>query len=77
MLEDDANREAASSATIRDQTRHRRWRASDRHNFDRYWMDAPPNAELLGWSYPAEVTRNNLRVGAIMTDFLKWYRASA
>jgi MoaA/NifB/PqqE/SkfB family radical SAM enzyme len=58
-------------------SRFRLGHLDDRHAFDRYWMDAPPNAELLGWSYPEDVTRNNLKVGAIMTDFLKWYRASA
>ena len=41
LLEDDANRETASSATIRDQTRHRRWRASDCHDFDRR-ISRPP-----------------------------------
>ncbi|MFZ5480005.1 MAG: radical SAM protein [Myxococcota bacterium] len=49
----------------------------DRHGFDRYWMDAPPNSQLVAWSYPPEVTRNNLKVGAILTDFLKWYRREA
>jgi MoaA/NifB/PqqE/SkfB family radical SAM enzyme len=46
----------------------------DHAAFDRYWMDAPANAELVAWSYPAEVTANNLKVGAILTDFLRWYR---
>ncbi|MDP2314663.1 MAG: hypothetical protein Q8P41_17295 [Pseudomonadota bacterium] len=46
----------------------------DLRAFDRYWMDAPPNADLVAWSYPAEVTANNLKVGAIVTDFLRWYR---
>ncbi|MDP2308394.1 MAG: hypothetical protein Q8P18_20415 [Pseudomonadota bacterium] len=46
----------------------------DLRAFDRYWMDAPPNADLVAWSYPPEVTANNLKVGAILTDFLRWYR---
>jgi pyruvate-formate lyase-activating enzyme len=44
------------------------------HNFDRYWMDAPDNDDLLAWSYPPEVTKNNLKVGALMTSFIKWFR---
>jgi hypothetical protein len=46
----------------------------DLASFDRYWMDAPRNEELLAWSYPPEVIRNNLQVGAVMNRFLKWYR---
>jgi hypothetical protein len=45
--------------------------------FDRYWMDAPANAELVAWSYPPDVTTNNLKVGAILSDFLRWYRSQA
>jgi hypothetical protein len=45
--------------------------------FDRYWMDAPANAELVAWSYPPDVTSNNLKVGAILSDFLRWYRSQA
>jgi hypothetical protein len=52
----------------------RRGHLDDLHNFDRYWMDAPGNAELLAWSYPTDITANNLAVAAIMTDFLRWLR---
>jgi MoaA/NifB/PqqE/SkfB family radical SAM enzyme len=48
---------------------------SDQHAFDRYWMDAPRNEELVAWSYPPEVTANNLKIGAVMTDFLRWWRS--
>ena len=48
----------------------------DMGSFDRYWMDAPTNAFLLDWSYPPDVTANNLKVGAIMTSFIKWMQAS-
>ena len=44
----------------------------DLGSFDRYWMDAPTNEHLLDWSYPPDVTANNLQVGAIMTSFIKW-----
>lgn len=47
----------------------------DLYNFDRYWMDAPPNTELVKYGYPPEITANNLKVGAVMSDFLRWYRA--
>jgi hypothetical protein len=47
----------------------------DLAGFDRYWLDAPSNDELLAWSYPADVTRNNLAVGGIMTSFLRWMQA--
>lgn len=42
--------------------------------FDRYWMDGPSNEFLLEWSYPENVTQNNLRVGALMTSFIRWFR---
>lgn len=45
--------------------------------FDRYWLDAPANDDLVAWSYPPEVVANNLKVGAVMTSFLKWYRSGA
>jgi pyruvate-formate lyase-activating enzyme len=47
----------------------------DLGSFDRYWMDAPSNSYLLDWSYPPDVTSNNLSVGAIMTSFIKWMQA--
>jgi hypothetical protein len=40
-------------------------------------MDAPPNAELVRWSYEPEVTENNLKVGAVVTGFLRWVRGEA
>jgi hypothetical protein len=54
--------------------RFRRGHLDDRHSFDRYWMDAPANSELVAWSYPADVTANNLKIGAILTDFVRWWR---
>jgi len=47
----------------------------DGHGFDRYWLDAPDNDFLLRWSYPEDVTANNLAVGRIMTSFVRWLRA--
>jgi hypothetical protein len=44
----------------------------DMGSFDRYWMDAPSNDYLLDWSYPPDVTSNNLAVGRIMTSFVRW-----
>lgn len=49
----------------------------DLGNFDRYWMDAPSNRELVEWSYGRVMTENNLKVGAVMTDFLRWYRGDS
>ena len=45
--------------------------------FDRYWLDAPSNDFLLEWSYPPEVTKNNLAVGRIMTSFTSWMQKHA
>jgi hypothetical protein len=47
----------------------------DLGGFDRYWLDAPDNRFLLAWSYPEDVTENNLKVGALMTRFVRWLRA--
>jgi radical SAM superfamily enzyme YgiQ (UPF0313 family) len=47
----------------------------DRAHFDRYWLDLPSNEFLLEWTYPPQVMRNNLAVGAIMVSFLRWLRA--
>ena len=47
----------------------------DLQSFDRYWLDAPDNEFLLRWSYPDDVTANNLAVGRIMTSFVRWLRA--
>lgn len=44
----------------------------DLGHFDRYWLDAPDNDYLLRWTYPPEVTQNNLRVGRIYASFLRW-----
>jgi MoaA/NifB/PqqE/SkfB family radical SAM enzyme len=46
----------------------------DLRNFDRYWLDAPTNDAMLDWSYRAEVTKNNLKVGAIMRSYIRWMR---
>ena len=43
-------------------------------HFDRHWLDIPANDVLLEWSYPAEVTENNLAVGAVFTSFVRWIR---
>ncbi len=40
--------------------------------FDRYWMDGPSNDYLLDWSYPPDVTQNNLEVGRIFRSFHQW-----
>ena len=55
--------------------RFRRGHLDDLLHFDRYWMDAPSNTELMAWSYPAAMTANNLKVGAVMSDFLRWWRS--
>jgi hypothetical protein len=49
----------------------------DRGNFDRYWLDLPSNEFLLEWTYPPQVTRNNIAVGAIMVSFVRWMQAQA
>lgn len=41
-------------------------------SFERYWMDGPSNEFLLEWSYPPEITSNNLKTGAILTSWLRW-----
>jgi hypothetical protein len=46
----------------------------DLGGFDRYWLDAPSNEYLLEWTYPPEVTANNLQVGRIVTSFVRWMR---
>ena len=46
----------------------------DGSHFDRHWLDIPANEVLLSWSYPEEVTENNLAVAAVFTSFLKWMR---
>lgn len=43
-------------------------------SFDRYWMDAPSNEALLAYSYPPQITENNLAVGRIMRSFARWMR---
>ncbi|MGB0641549.1 MAG: hypothetical protein ACPGTU_19600, partial [Myxococcota bacterium] len=48
----------------------------DLGSFDRYWMDSPSNDYLLDWSYPPDITRNNLSVGAIFRSFHKWMHQS-
>lgn len=49
----------------------------DLRSFDRYWMDSPSNEYLLDWSYPPDVTANNLDVGRIFGSFHKWMHATA
>jgi len=48
----------------------------DLGSFDRYWLDSPNNEELLKWSYPADITANNLSVGRLMTSFINWMRGN-
>lgn len=43
--------------------------------FDRYWVDSPDNQFLLDRTYPAEITENNLKMGRIMSSFVKWVSA--
>jgi radical SAM superfamily enzyme YgiQ (UPF0313 family) len=58
------------------ETRHKaRFRIGhldDLGGFDRYWLDAPTNEYLLEWTYPPDVTANNLQVGRIMSSFVGW-----
>lgn len=49
----------------------------DLASFDRYRVDAPHNDDLVAWSYPPDVTANNLKVGAVLASFVRWYRAGA
>ncbi len=49
----------------------------DASNFDRYWLDGPGNDELLAWSYPPDVTANNLAVGKTLRNFCVWLRKQA
>jgi len=44
----------------------------DLGGFDRYWLDMPTNDYLLDWSYPPDVTQNNLEVGRIFRSFHQW-----
>jgi pyruvate-formate lyase-activating enzyme len=48
----------------------------DLGSFERYWMDAPANEYLLEWSYPPDVTQNNLSIGRIMASFTRWMQGS-
>jgi len=44
----------------------------DLGSFDRYWLDSPTNDYLLDWSYPPDITKNNLDVGRIFRSFHQW-----
>ena len=46
-------------------------------SFDRYWLDAPSNDFLLQYSYPPDVTKNNLAVGRLLRSFCLWLRGEA
>ena len=46
----------------------------DLGSFDRYWLDMPSNDFLLEWTYPPDITRNNVEVGRIMNSFVRWMR---
>ena len=43
-------------------------------SFDRAWIDMPENTQLLGCTYSAEVTANNVSVGRIFASFIRWMR---
>jgi MoaA/NifB/PqqE/SkfB family radical SAM enzyme len=49
----------------------------DLRSFDRYWLDAPDNDQLLKWGYPADVTANNRSIGAIMSSFVRWMQSAS
>jgi len=49
----------------------------DARSFDRYWLDGPTNEFLLEYSYPADVTANNLSVGRSLRKFCLWLRGQA
>lgn len=42
--------------------------------FDRHWLDGPTNDTLLQYSYPPEITKNNLQVGRLLRSFCLWLR---
>ncbi len=44
----------------------------DQASFDRYRLDGPDNDYLLEWTYPPDITANNLAVGRIMCSFVRW-----
>ncbi|MBW2456370.1 MAG: radical SAM protein [Deltaproteobacteria bacterium] len=46
----------------------------DLASFDRYRLDSPGNDYLLKWTYPPDITTNNLAVGRIMRSFVRWMR---
>jgi hypothetical protein len=52
-------------------------RLDDGASYDRYVLDGPTNEHLLQWSYPPDVTENNLAVGAIMTSWMRWMQREA
>jgi len=49
----------------------------DAQSFDRYWLDGPTNEFLLEYSYPSDVTANNLAVGKSLRSFCLWLRDQA
>ncbi len=49
----------------------------DARGFERYWLDAPSNELLLQYSYPPDITRNNLAVGKLMRSFCLWLRGES
>ena len=52
--------------------RFRMGHLDDLGNFDHYWLDAPDNDFLLEWTYPPDITANNIEVGRIMGSFVGW-----
>ena len=49
----------------------------DLRGFDHYWLEAPHNDYLLRWSYPEDVTDNNLKLGRVMASFVRWVRSDS
>ena len=49
----------------------------DDKNFDRFWLDVPSNEFLLRYSYPPDVTKNNLAIGRMMRSFCLWLRGES
>ena len=54
--------------------RFRTGHLDDATGFDRHWLDGPTNDFLLQYSYPPDVTENNLRVGKLLRSFCLWLR---
>ncbi|MFH2008054.1 MAG: radical SAM protein [bacterium] len=49
----------------------------DLTSFDRHWLDVPENDFLLRWSYPEEITANNLEPCRVLSSFAKWLQSAS